>query len=56
VRDLENVSIRLENREIMPDDDARWAAHKEALDRLQIVLPTAKNTLEEEFRSILGAV
>ena len=56
VRDLENVSIRLENREIMSDDDARWAAHKEVLDRLQIVLPTAKNTLEEEFRSILGAV
>ncbi len=56
VRELDTVRVRLENREIMGDDDARWTAHKEALDRLQLVMPTAKVTLEEEFRTILGAV
>src|SRR3970282_2492848 len=44
VRDLENVSIRLENREIMSDDDARGADPQEGLARVQIVLPTVKNT------------
>jgi hypothetical protein len=56
VRELESVGLRLENREIMGDDDARWDAHKEALDRLQGVLLRAKGSLEEEFRTILGTV
>ncbi|MFZ5841380.1 MAG: hypothetical protein ACOY3E_00655 [Pseudomonadota bacterium] len=55
VQEFERVSQLLENRELLPDDEARWDAHRKAIDGLASSVLSAKQRLEGEFRTLLGA-